>query len=119
MNSENYSLDSSLKNGCAALNETLTQGLHDFEDKVRSTPLVAVSLAAAVGYLLRFFPIIWILSVVARLFLLALKPLIVLFGAIKLYEFIRNQSCEIRSSGDAEREREPLLDSPSGPPPGA
>lgn len=119
MNSENYSLDSSLKEGCASLNETLTQGLHDLEDKVRSTPLVAVSLAAGVGYLLRFFPITWILSVVARLFLFSLKPLIILFGAVKLYEFIRKQSSEVRSSGDPERDREPLLDSPSGPPPGS
>ena len=119
MNSETYSLDSSLKKGCESLNETFTHCLRDFEDKVRSTPLVAVSVAAAVGYLLRFFPIFWILSVVTRLLLLSLKPLIVLFGAVKLYEFIQKQSSEVRSSGDAERDREPLLDSPSGPPPGA
>jgi hypothetical protein len=118
MKSETYSLDSSLKKGCESLNETFTQCLRDFEDKVRSTPLVAVSVAAAVGYLLRFFPIAGILSVVVKLFLFAIKPLIVLFGAIKLYEFIRTQSGDIRSSGDAERDREPLLDSPSGPPPG-
>jgi hypothetical protein len=116
MNSENYSLDSSLKKGCESLNETLTQCLRDFEEKVRATPLAAVSLAAGVGYLLRFFPIFWILGIVIRLFLLCLKPLIILFGAAKLYEFIRNQSAETRVSAD-EREREALLDSPSGPPP--
>jgi hypothetical protein len=116
MNSENYSLESSLKKGCASLNDSLTQCLRDFEEKIRSTPLGAVSLAAVVGYLLRFFPITLILGVVVRLLLFSLKPLIILFGAVKLYEFIRKQSGEIQSTGDAEREREPLLDSPTGPP---
>ena len=116
MNSENYSLQSSLEKGCQSLNECWTQGVHDLEDKVRSTPLVAVSLAVGVGYLLRFFPIFLILSVIVKLFLLFLKPLILLFGAVKLYEFIQKQTGEIRSSGEAEKDREPLLDSPSGPP---
>jgi hypothetical protein len=39
-----------------------------------------------------------------------------IFGAVKLYEFIQKQSGEIRSSAETERDREPLLDSPSGPP---
>jgi hypothetical protein len=116
MNSETYSLDSSLKKGCESLNETFTHCLRDFEGKVRSTPLVAVSVAAAAGYLLRFFPIFWILSVVTRLLLLSLKPLIVIFGAVKLYEFIRKQTDETRTYGVGEKDREPLLDSPSGPP---
>lgn len=114
MNSENYSLDSPLAKGCASVNETFTQCLHDVEEKVRSTPLVAVSVAAVGGYLLRFFPIALILRFVIRLLLFSIKPLIVVFGAMKLYEFIRKQTGELQSTADAERE--PLLDSPSGPP---
>ena len=116
MNSENYSLESSVKQGCQSLNETMTQSMQDLETKIRSTPLVAVSLAALGGYLLRFFPVGLILGVLVRLFLFALKPLIIVFGAIKLYGFIREQSSEMRSTGYSEKDREPLLDSPAGPP---
>jgi hypothetical protein len=116
MNSENYSLESSVKRSCETFNETLTQGVKDLEEKIRSTPLVAVSVAAIVGYLLRFFPIGLILAVLVRLCLFAIKPLIIFFGAVKLYDFIREQSSEARSSGYGEKDREPLLDSPAGPP---
>ncbi len=116
MNSENYSLQSSLEKGCQSLNESFTRGVNDLEDKVRSTPLAAVSVAVVIGYLLRFFPIALILGIVVKLFFFALKPLILLFGALKLFEFIQKQSGEVRSTGEAERDREPLLDSPSGPP---
>jgi hypothetical protein len=115
MNSENYSLDSSVKQGCQTLNESLTQSVQDLETKIRSTPLVAISVAALGGYLLRFFPIGLILGVLVRLFLFALKPLIIVFGAIKLYDFIREQSSEMRSTGYSDKDREPLLDSPAGP----
>ena len=98
MNSENYSLQSSLEKGCQSLNESFTQCVRDLEDKVRSTPLVAVSLAAGLGYVLRFFPITLIIGIVTKLFFLSLKPLILIFGALKLYEFIQKQGGENRSS---------------------
>ena len=116
MNSENYSLQSSLEKGCQSLNESFTQCVRDLEEKVRSTPLLAVSLAAGLGYVLRFFPIALIIGIVVRLFFFSLKPLILIFGALKLYEFVQKQGGEVRSSREVEREREPLLDSPSGPP---
>jgi hypothetical protein len=94
----------------------LTQGVQDIGDKIRSTPLVAVAIAAAAGYLLHILPIGPILRLVFKLFLFAVKPFIVIFGAVKLYEFIRKQVEETKSYGNAERDREPLLDSPSGPP---
>ena len=114
MNSENYSLDS-LKKGCDSLNETLTQGIQDVEDQIRSTPLIAVVLAAVGGYLLQFFPIFLILRLITKLLFFLIKPAIVVLGAVKLYEFVQEQGDEIRGSGYAEKEREPLLDSPSGP----
>ena len=115
MNSENYSLQSSLEKGCQSLNESFTQYVRDLEEKVRSTPLLAVSLAAGLGYVLRFFPIALIIGILIRLFFFSLKPLILIFGALKLYEFVQKQGGEVRSSREVEREREPLLDSPSGP----
>jgi hypothetical protein len=116
MNSENYSLDSSLEKGFQNLNETFTQGVQDVEDKIRSTPLIAVAIAAAGGYLLHVLPIAPILRLIVKLVLFSVKPLIVVFGAVKLYEFIRKQTDETRTYGVGEKDREPLLDSPSGPP---
>jgi hypothetical protein len=113
MNSENPSLESTIKQTFQNLNEALTQCLQDFEERVRSSPLAAVSLGVSVGYLLRFFPITFFLGVLIRLFLFALKPLILVFGAIKLFELIRQNRGE---NWPASEEREPLLDSPSGPP---
>jgi hypothetical protein len=113
MNSENSSLESTIKQTFQNLNESLTQCLQDFEERVRSSPLAAVSLGVSVGYLLRFFPITFFLGVLIRLFLFALKPLILVFGAVKLFELIRQNRGENWPAGE---EREPLLDSPSGPP---
>jgi hypothetical protein len=116
MNSENYSLESSVEKGFQNLNETFTQCVQDFEEKVRSTPLTAVAIAAAGGYLLHVLPIGPLIRLILKLVLFSIKPLIVAFGAVKLYEFIRKQTSENRSYGYGEKDREPLLDSPSGPP---
>ncbi len=112
MNSDNSSLESSIKQTFQNLNESATECLQDFEDKVRSAPLAAVALGVSVGYLLRFFPITFILTILVRLFLFSLKPLILIFGAVKLFELIRENRGEGSPSSE---EREPLLDSPSGP----
>jgi len=116
MNSENSSLESSIKRTCQSLSESFAQCLRDFEDKVRSSPLAAVSLGVSVGYLLRFFPLTFIVGILVRLFLFALKPLILLFGAVKLFDLIRQKRGDSLPTGDGDRDREPLLDSPSGPP---
>ena len=113
MNSENSSLESTIKETFQNLNESFAQCLQDFEERVRSSPLAAVSLGVSVGYLLRFFPITFILSALIRLFLFALKPLILVFGAVKLFELIRQNR---GNKWSASEEREALLDSPSGPP---
>ena len=113
MNSETSSLESTIKKTFQDLNGSFNQCLQDFEDRVRSSPLAAVSLGVSVGYLLRFFPITFILGILVRLFLFALKPLVLIFGAVKLFELIRQNRGENWPSSE---EREPLLDSPSGPP---
>jgi hypothetical protein len=115
MNSENYSLES-VEKGFQNFNETVTQGVRDVEDQIRSTPLIAVAIAVVGGYLLNLLPIGGILRLLFKLILFSLKPLLVVFGAVKLYEFIKKQTEEARSSDYAERDREALLDSPSGPP---
>jgi hypothetical protein len=113
MNSENSSLESSIKQSFENLSGSATECLQDFEDRVRSSPLAAVALGVSVGYLLRFFPVTFFVTILVRLLLFSLKPLILIFGAVKLYELVR-ENCGDMSP--ATEEREPLLDSPSGPP---
>jgi hypothetical protein len=112
MNSENSSLESSIKQTFQNLSGSATECLQDFEERVRSSPLAAVALGVSVGYLLRFFPVTFIVSILVRLFLFSLKPLILIFGAVKLFELVRENRGEYSPSSE---EREPLLDSPSGP----
>ena len=113
MNSENSSLESTIKQTFQNLNESCTQCLNDFEERVRSSPLAAVSLGVSVGYLLRFFPITFFLGSLIWLLLFALKPLILVFGAVKPVELSQQNRGE---NWSASEERETLLDSPSGPP---
>ena len=97
MNSENFLLESSIKKACQSISESCGQGIRDFEDKVRATPLVAVSLGMLAGYL---FPITLILGFVARLLLFSIKPLLLIFGAAKLYELIQQKRGNSWSPGD-------------------
>jgi hypothetical protein len=111
MNSENSSLESSIKQSFENLSGSATECLQDFEDRVRSSPLAAVALGVSVGYLLRFFPVTFSVTILVRLLLFSLKPVILIFGAVKLYELVRGGDMS-----SVTEEREPLLDSPSGPP---
>jgi Protein of unknown function (DUF2934) len=94
---EARSLESSIKKACQSISESCGQGIRDFEDKVRATPLVAVSLGMLAGYL---FPITLILGFVARLLLFSIKPLLLIFGAAKLYELIQQKRGNSWSPGD-------------------
>jgi hypothetical protein len=107
MNFENFSLESSIRKACQSVSESCGQGICDFEDKVRATPLVAVSLGVVAGYLLRFFPITLILGFV-RLLLFSIKPFILILGAAKLYELIQQKRGNSCPSGESDRDREPL-----------
>lgn len=112
MNPDNVSLES-IKETFQNLSGSATECLQDFEERVRSAPLAAVALGVSVGYLLRFFPVGFFLNLLVRLLLFSIKPLILIFGAVKLYELVTQNRGEGWPSSD---EREPLLDSPSGPP---
>ncbi|HEY5741184.1 MAG TPA: hypothetical protein VIS99_01480 [Terrimicrobiaceae bacterium] len=116
MNSENSSVESSIKQTLQSANESFTQCLGDLEEKVRSSPIAAVSLGVSVGYLMRFFPLGFFVAVIMRILLFSIKPLILIFGAYKLYEIVRENYGDNWPTSESDREREPLLDSPSGPP---
>lgn len=69
-----------------------TDCCHKTEDQIRTSPISSVLTAAAIGYILRFVPIVNILGGLLSLLLALAKPLIICFGAIKVYEYLRAQS---------------------------
>ena len=62
------------------------QILEQTEDYVRSNPARAVGYALVAGFILNRLPIGRILSGIVRLLMLAFKPLILAYGATKLYQ---------------------------------
>ena len=66
--------------------EQFEQIVEQTEDFVRQNPMRAVGYAVVAGFVLDRLPVTRILSGVARLSLLALKPAILIYGASKLYQ---------------------------------
>ena len=62
------------------------QILEQTEDYVRTNPARAVGYALIAGFILNRLPIGRILAGIVRLLMLALKPLILAYGATKLYQ---------------------------------
>ena len=60
--------------------------LHQTEDYVREKPAQCLLYAFVAGFVLNRLPIGRVLSGVFRLFALALKPAILIYGATKLYQ---------------------------------
>lgn len=82
------------------------------EDKIREAPLASVATAAAVGFLVHILPVTAIVGSVVRIALFLLKPALLVFGALKLYEVLQAKN----SGGDTVASlAEPLIDSPPGP----
>jgi hypothetical protein len=60
--------------------------LNQTEDYVREKPAQSLLYAFVAGFVLNRLPIGRVLGGVFRLFVLALKPAILIYGAIKLYQ---------------------------------
>ena len=63
------------------------------ENQIQKSPKSAVLGAALVGYLLHRMPVRAILVTQVRVFSALIPPALFLFGAAKLYEFLRKQEC--------------------------
>lgn len=61
------------------------------EDYVRANPTRAVCYGLAAGFLLDRLPVFRIFGGLFRLVLKAFKPAVLIFGATKLYQMMRNQ----------------------------
>ena len=66
--------------------EQFAQIMEQTEEYVRENPTRALAYAAVAGLVLDRLPICRILSGLARLALIAIKPAILIYGATKLYQ---------------------------------
>ncbi len=85
-------LESSASEVIDSLGKSSRHCIRNCEEKIRTSPIRAVLGAAAVGYLFRFVPLGLLVGGIVRLLLLLAKPVIVSFGAVKLYEFFRQNA---------------------------
>jgi hypothetical protein len=65
--------------------------LTETEDYVREKPAEALLCALAIGYVLNRLPVGRILAGVFRLLIVALRPAILIYGATKLYQAVREE----------------------------
>jgi hypothetical protein len=70
----------------------------ELEEQFRKRPLESALISILLGLLLSLSPIRGLISLVFRLVLLALKPALLIFGSLKLYEYVKE-----RSSGPTEK----------------
>ena len=61
------------------------------EDYVRENPTQALFYGVAAGFILDRLPIFRILGALVRLLLMAFKPAILIFGAMKLYQSFQSE----------------------------
>jgi hypothetical protein len=67
------------------------QVLHQTEDYVREKPAQSLFYALLAGFILNRLPLGQILGGLVRLFLIAFKPAILIYGATKLYQASQRQ----------------------------
>lgn len=85
----------SLEDGVKIMLHNARQGIshrfHECENRVRRSPTTAVVGAVAVGYLLHRLPMRAILVTQVRVLTALTPPVLLMFGAAKLYEFLQRQ----------------------------
>jgi hypothetical protein len=66
----------------------------ELEEQFRKRPLESALVSVLLGLLLSLSPIRGLISLVFRLVLFALKPALLIFGSLKLYEYIKERASE-------------------------
>lgn len=75
----------------------LNHRFHECENRVRKSPTTAVLGAMAVGYVLHRLPMRAILVTQVRVLSALTPPVLLMFGAAKLYEFLQRQDTARRN----------------------
>ena len=90
----NASIENTISDGWEKVCDSTSQHISDCEAYIRQEPLKAVGYAIGVGYVLRMLPVGGIISLLAKVILMAIKPAVLLYGAGKAYELIQKESHE-------------------------
>lgn len=115
MNSETTScpVEKALGAACGAVRRAGKECCEDCADQIRRSPVASVMAAAGAGYILSFLPVAALLGALLGLLLRLIKPMLILFGVIKVAHLIRGSCC--CACEDEDSERDPVIDSPVGP----
>ncbi len=116
--SEEYSVEKTFDQACKAVGDSCKERYHNCETRIRQSPVPAVLTAAGVGYFLSLLPLARISLAIGRLAYALLKPALLVIGVLKIVESLQKKAAEAEQVSRLEREREPLIDSPTGPPQG-
>ena len=118
MTDENISLEKTFNKAYEAVSDSCQASFRQCEAKIHQSPASAVLIAAGIGYAASVLPVCRITGAVTRLAFALAKPTLLVIGALKILECIEKKASAAKQVEGLEREREPLLDSPTGPPKG-
>lgn len=112
----NSSLDTVVSETRDCLGKGCTDCCEELQAKIREAPLCSVITVGVAGYVMGFLPIGGLLKAMLKVALFLAKPALVIFGLVKLVECLRQGQCSRLARQDADVERDPVIDSPVGPP---
>jgi hypothetical protein len=118
MSEESCSLEKTFNTAYDAVTDSCRESYRKCELKIHQSPGSAVLIAAAVGYGASVLPTGRIMGAVARLAFSLAKPALIVIGALKILECLDKKARQARQVERLEKDREPLIDSPTGPPQG-
>lgn len=116
MSNDSSTLEQTFEKACEAVGSSCKESYRLCEDKVHQNPAGAILVAAGVGYLASVLPLCRIGGALARFAYALAKPLLVLIGILRLLECLEKKKGCTKQVEELEQEREPLIDSPTGPP---
>jgi len=112
----NSSLDTVLNETRESLGKGCAECCEELQAKIRQAPLSSVLVVGLGGYIASFLPLGALLKATLKVSLLLAKPALVLFGLFKLVEYLGSCQCTRLARQDGDAERDPVIDSPVGPP---
>lgn len=68
--------------------QTAEEKIHRVENYTRESPLPALAIATAAGYVLRGLPLLALAGLFLRLAMMLVRPFFFIFGAVNLYHFL-------------------------------
>ncbi|HEV7866518.1 MAG TPA: hypothetical protein VGO90_02475 [Chthoniobacteraceae bacterium] len=87
-----------LEDGFGSIMQSVREGasrrLTEYEGTVRESPGTALLCALGVGYVLRSVPVLGLIATLVRLTVSLLKPVALIYGAVKLYEGVQRSAAD-------------------------